>query len=59
MVPNCFVKTPLPQDEREKVIIMKIRGEMLDILCEIRPEIYEPYVSFDQKNREKIIYVNM
>ena len=58
-VPNYFVKTPVPQDKRDERIIMKIWGAMVDILCEISPGIYEPYVRFDKKNGEKVIYVSM
>ena len=56
---NAFVQTLVPHDEGDKRTIMKIWGALVDILYEISPEIYKPYVSFDQKNREKIIYVNM
>ena len=57
--PNAFVKTPVPQDEGYKIIIMKIWGALEDILCKIRPVIYKPYVRFDKKNRENILYVRM
>ena len=58
-VPNYFLKTPVPQDERDERIIMNILGAIVDILCEKIPEIYEPYVRFDKKNGEQIIYVRM
>ena len=58
-IPNAFVKTPVPQEEGYKIIIMNICGALVEILCEIRPVIYKPYVRFDQKNRENIIYVRM
>ena len=58
-VPNYFVKTPVPQDEGDEIIIMNIWGELVDIICKILPEIHEPYVRFDKKNGEKIIYVRM
>ena len=58
-IPNAFVKTPVPQDEGYKIIIMKIRVALVDILCKMRPEIYKPYVRFDNKNRENILYVRM
>ena len=41
-VPNSFVQTPVPQDEGDERIIMKIWGALVDILCEISPEIYKP-----------------
>ena len=58
-VPNDFVQTPVPQDEGDERTIMKIQGSLVHILRKISSEIYEPYVNFDQNNREKIIYVSM
>ena len=49
-VPNNFVQTTVPQDEGEKRIIMKIQEALVDIICKIRPEIYEPCVRFDENN---------
>ena len=58
-VPNAFVQTTVPQDEVYERSITKIWGALVDILCEISPEIYKPYVKFDNNNREKILYVQM
>ena len=58
-VPNYFVKTPVPQDEGDEIIVMNIWGALVDIQCEISPEIHEPYVRFDNKNGERILYVRM
>ena len=58
-IPNAFVKKAVPQDEGYKIIIMNICGALVEILFEIRPVIYKPYVRFYQKNREKILYVRM
>ena len=41
-IPNAFVQTAVPQDQ-EKVII-KIRGNLVDILLEICPGVYDNYV---------------
>ena len=57
--PNDFVQTPDPKDEGDEIIITKIRGALVDILCEISPEIYKPCVKFDNMSREKILYVRM
>ena len=38
-VPNVFVQTPVPQYEGDEIVIMKIRGALVDIICEISPEI--------------------
>ena len=58
-IPNAFMKTPVHQDEGYERIIMNIWGSVVYILCEISSEIYEPYVRFDMKNGDKIIYVSM
>ena len=58
-VPNDFLQTPVPQYKRYKRIIMKIQGALVDILCDISPEMYEPYIRFYKNNRYKIIYVSM
>ena len=46
-VPNAFIQTGVlePQDG-EDCIIMKITGVLVDYLVEIAPEIYGPYVVF-------------
>ena len=41
-IPNAFVQTDI--DQSGEKIIMKIRGEMVDILVEVSPEIYSNYV---------------
>ena len=35
-----FLQTPVPQDKGDERIIMNIQGALVDILCNIRPEIY-------------------
>ena len=39
-VPNDFLQTPVSQDNGDEIIIMKIRGALVDIICKISPEIY-------------------
>ena len=57
--PNDFVKTPVTQDEGDERIIIKIQGALLNILCRIILKIYVPYVRFDIKNGENILYIRM
>eukprot|EP00543_Licmophora_paradoxa_P010625 CAMPEP_0202466662 /NCGR_PEP_ID=MMETSP1360-20130828/69430_1 /ASSEMBLY_ACC=CAM_ASM_000848 /TAXON_ID=515479 /ORGANISM="Licmophora paradoxa, Strain CCMP2313" /LENGTH=141 /DNA_ID=CAMNT_0049090879 /DNA_START=1 /DNA_END=423 /DNA_ORIENTATION=+ len=52
-IPNAFVQTSVPQDGDK--IVMKIRGTLVDILCPICPEVYEPYVTYEGKH--KVLYV--
>ena len=54
-IPNAFVQTKIPKGEEKN--IMKIRGALVDILCEIAPEVYESYVL--QEGKDKVIYVHM
>ena len=58
-VPNAFAQTTAPQEKGDKIIIINIWGALIDILCEISPEIYELYVRFDKNIREKVLYVRM
>ena len=54
-IPNAFVQTPITRgDER---VIMKIRGVLVDILCELAPEVYQPYVVEERNN--KLLYMEM
>ena len=54
-IPNAFLQTDIPQT-REKVV-MKIRGELVNILMEICPGVYEEYVVYEVK--QKVLYVKM
>ena len=47
-VPNTFLQIPVPQDEGDEIIIMKIWGELVDILYKIIPVFYKQYVRFDK-----------
>jgi hypothetical protein len=54
-VPNALVQTPIPQDGEK--IIMKIRGQLVDLLLEIVPEAYEPYIVYEDK--KMVLHVRM
>ena len=54
-IPNAFVQTSIPQGEEK--VIMKIRGVLVDILCDLAPEVYQAYVVRERKN--KLLYVEM
>jgi hypothetical protein len=55
-IPNAFVQTDMVNDSNEK-IIMKIRGQLVDMLVALDPELYTPYIS--SESSEKIIYVEL
>jgi hypothetical protein len=53
-VPNAFfIQTDMPEGEER--VIMKITGVLVDMLVQMAPETYGPYVVF--KNGKKVLYV--
>ena len=57
-IPNAFIQALMPEvkdgDER---VMMKITGVLVDMLVELNPELYGPYVVYE-KNR-KVLYVQV
>jgi hypothetical protein len=52
-IPNAFVQTRV---ENEKdIAFIKIRGILVDILVEIAPDVYKPYVSKDKKGMKQLL----
>ena len=44
-IPNAFIQASMPKIEKGgKKVLMKIKGILLELLLEIAPEIYGPYV---------------
>ena len=56
-IPNAFVQTNVLQGETDKTIIMKIKGELVNLLLEISPETYADFVIYEGKS--KVLYVKM
>jgi hypothetical protein len=56
-IPNAFVQTDITKSKNEERTIMKIRGQLVDILVEIAPEQYQDFVRFE--GNQKILYVEM
>jgi len=54
-IPNAFVQTDINQSGEK--IIMKIRGELVDILVDVSQEIYSNYVV--QEKGQCVFYVQM
>jgi hypothetical protein len=52
-IPNMFVQTRV-ENEKDLVFI-KIRGVLVDILVEIAPDVYKPYVSRDKKGMKQLL----
>lgn len=56
-IPNAFIQTDLPStDEEGNRTIMKIRGALVDILCELEPD-FIPYV--EMEGGQKVVYVHV
>ena len=57
-LPNAFIQTPMPEgkDDEDRVM-MKITGVLVDMLVQIDPEKYGPFVVYE-KNR-KVLYVQV
>ena len=56
-VPNAFIQTEIGHKDIGERIIMKIRGPLFDILCDMAPEVYAKYVTHERK--QKVLYVKM
>jgi hypothetical protein len=56
-IPNAFIQTDLEEhDEQGNRTIMKIRGQLVDILCELDPS-YVDYVVHERKS--KVLYMHV
>ena len=56
-IPNAFIQTPMPEAKKGERVIMKITGVLVDLLVEIAPETYGPYVVFE--SGKKVLYVEL
>ena len=58
-IPNAFIQALIPDDGKNgnEHIILKITGALVDALLKIAPEVYGPYVVFE--NGKKVIYVQV
>ena len=54
-VPNTYIQADLPQDDKSEKVIMKVRGRLVDWLCEIAPESYQSYVVYERG--VKVLYL--
>ena len=54
-VPNAFVQTDMPVDSEP--VFMKITGALVDMLVSIAPEVYKPFVMFE--NGQKVLYTQV
>jgi hypothetical protein len=52
-IPNAFIQTKI-EDEKDMAII-KIRGILVDMLLDIAPDVYKPFVTTDRKGVKQLI----
>jgi hypothetical protein len=52
-VPGAYLQAAMPKDKK---VLMKLRGQFVDIMCEVNPE-YLPYVI--EEKGEKILYLRV
>ena len=57
-VPSAFIQAPMPEVKpNEDRVMMKITGVLVDMLVQLFPEVYGPYVVFE--NGRKLLYVQV
>jgi len=58
-IPNAFIQAEMPNldDDEEERVMMKITGVLVDLIVEMAPEVYGPYVVFE--NGKKVLYVQV
>ena len=54
-IPNAFIQTGIEPKPGEPRIVLIIRGILVDMLCEIAPEVYTKFVEY--KNGKKVLYL--
>ena len=52
-IPNAFIQTRV-EDEKDMVII-RVRGLLADMLVDIAPDVYGPYVTKDKKGMSQLL----
>ena len=52
-IPNAFIQTRV-ENEKDMVYI-RVRGVLVDLLIEIAPDVYGPYVKLDKKGKTLLI----
>ena len=55
-IPNAFVQMVIKDKDAEHRVIVQLRGQIVDILCEIASDIYLPNVTVNKKG-EKVLLV--
>ena len=56
-IPNKFIQTDNPKKVVDQRDIIKIRGKLSQILVEIAPESYGPYITYE--NVKTVLYLEL
>ena len=56
-IPNAYIQASVPEEKKGERTIMKIRGLLVDWLCEIDPPSYLPFVVYE--NGVKTLYLQV
>jgi hypothetical protein len=57
-VPNAFIQTKMPPTvDGEARVMLKIKGVLVNLLVQLAPEVYCPYVVFE--NGSKVLYAEV
>ena len=54
-IPNAYIQADVPKMQKGERIVMKVRGELVDWLCEIDPSGYLRYVVTERG--QKVLYL--
>ena len=56
-IPNAYIQVSVPLQEVGSRILMKVRGDLVEWLCQINPASYAPYVVIER--RMKVLYLQV
>ena len=54
-IPNTFCQTVITDKDAKHLIIVRLRGPAIDILCEIAPEVYLEYVTTNKEGKKTLL----
>ena len=54
---SAFVQRDMPESINSKQTVLKICGVLLDMLCEIAPEVYKDFATYDN-NVNNILHID-
>ena len=57
-IPNAFIQAKMPEPKKgDERVVMKITGVLVDLMVELAPEVYGPYVVMEKG--QKVLYVQV